>query len=288
MSRVKYLFCFALIASSKALTTPSSSHSHILRSSTTSTSVLPSKPTSLCAINGGSSQKLTLAQTIKSQYAQRVAADPNFLSKSIAEVLLAAGTQFAAEIGRRGQSNIIPEIDFVIAGILTAIAGKYYSMWRVAPTLDQQDEKEEVNNRDVPTNAFQTDQAYTLSQRGMAMLIPIPSLFRAGVIASTIGYGLTSILIALRSLLVPSYIAKTQTVNIVYASIYTGGFMAIVSNIRYQLLQGIIEPKIIEKLFAKFPVIKAAMIFLVRLGNGLLGSSIAIAGMKFFGLQKLK
>ena len=106
--------------------------------------------------------------------------------------------------------------------------------------------------------------------------------------ASMIGYGLTSILIALRSLLVPSYIAKTQTVNIVYASIYTGGFMAIVSNIRYQLLQGIIELKIIEKLFAKFPVIKAAMIFLVRLGNGLLGSSIAIAGMKFFGLQKLK
>ncbi|GFH55749.1 hypothetical protein CTEN210_12225 [Chaetoceros tenuissimus] len=286
MFRVKYLCCFALVASSEALTTPSSSHSHILRSPTSTS--LSSNHSSLFAINGGSSQKLTLAQNIKSQYVQRVAADPNFLSKSVAEVLLAAGTQFIAEIGRRGKSNIIPEIDFVIAGIFTAIAGKYYSMWRVAPTLDQKDETKEVNYRDVPTNAFQTDQAYTLSQRGMAMLIPIPSLFRAGVIASTIGYGLTSILIALRSLLVPSYVAKTQNVNIVYASIYTGGFMAIVSNIRYQLLQGIIEPKIIEKLFAKFPVIKAAMIFLVRLGNGLLGSSIAIAGMKFFGLQKLK
>ena len=287
MCKVKYLFCFALVASSKALTTPSSSsHSHILRSPTSTS--LPSKHTSLFATNGGSSQKITLAQNIKSQYVQRVAADPNFLSKSIAEILLAAGTQFIAEIGRRGKSNIITEIDFVIAGILTAIAGKYYSMWRVAPTLDQKDETEEVNHRDIPTNAFQTDQAYTLSQRGMAMLIPIPSLFRAGVIASTIGYGLTSILIAFRSLLVPSYVAKTQNVNIVYASMYTGGFMAIVSNIRYQLLQGIIEPKIIEKLFANFPVIKAAMIFLVRLGNGLLGSSIAIAGMKFFGLQKLK
>ena len=39
-------------------------------------------------------------------------------------MLIAAGTQFIAEWNRRGQSRIVAEIDFVIAGILTAIVGK--------------------------------------------------------------------------------------------------------------------------------------------------------------------
>ena len=193
---------------------------------------------------------------------------------------------------------MIPQIDFVIAGILTAIAGKYYSMWRVAPTfINTKAEGANANssttdegdvNISIPTNAFQTDKSYSLAQRGMAFILPIPSLFKAGFIASAIGYGLTQILISLRSLLVPSYEAATASMNILHACLYTGGFMAFVSNIRYQLLQGIVEPIVVENLFRKFPIVKAAVIFAVRLANGLLGSSLAIAGMKMFGLQKLK
>jgi len=205
---------------------------------------------------------------------------------------------------------MITEIDFVIAGIFTAIAGKYYSMWKVAPTSTSTSASRSSNSSasskghcndhsssstvssssssKIPTNAFQTDEPYSLMQRSMAFILPIPDLFRAGFIASAIGYGLTQILISLRSLLVPSYEAATASVNIIHACLYTGGFMAIVSNIRYQLLQGIIEPMVVEKIFRNFPFVKAAAIFAVRLANGLLGSSLAIAGMKMFGLQKLK
>ena len=258
-------------------------------------------------VHGGSSSRSKLTTTIKEQFELRLAADPNFVSKSITEVILAAGTQFTAEFTRRGASNIIPQIDFVIAGIFTAIAGKYYSMWRVAPTFtkgaNERDNSCTAENSDsdsttvshgggggvsIPTNAFQTDKSYSLVQRGMAFILPIPSLFKAGFIASAIGYGLTQILISLRSILVPSYVAATANINILHACLYTGGFMAFVSNIRYQLLQGIVEPMVVEKLFWKFPIIKAAAIFAVRLANGLLGSSLAIAGMTFFGLQKLK
>jgi hypothetical protein len=260
-----------------------------------------------------------LLSNVQRQYAQRIAADSNFLYKSITEVILAAGTQFMAEVGKRGIHQIVTEIDFVIAGILTAIAGKYYSMWRVAPTskvpttgdendvddvhdsssarvrhksvkvLDTKNDNEQMEKAwDIPTNAFQTNLPYSLSQRLMSFIVPIPSLFQAGVVASAIGYGFTSFLIFLRSILFPNYVAATVNVNTLHACLYTGAFMALVSNVRYQLLQGIIEPYFVDKLFGKFPFLRACMTFAVRLGNGLLGSFLAIAGMKMMGLQKLK
>lgn len=60
------------------------------------------------------------------------------------------------------------------------------------------------------------------------------------------------------------------------------------SNIRYQILQGLIEPVLVEKIFANYPAVKTAVISLIRLANGLLGSFLAITGMKLLGLQKLK
>jgi len=272
-----------------------------------------------------------IISSIKVGYTQRLAADPSFLSKSILEIILAAATQYAAEVGRRGQHRILPEIDFVAAGILTAICGKYYSMWRVAKTVAC--EEDYSNNMDfdanndskaaaatassswrdaIPTNAFQPTlldgrTKPSISGRFNALLLPMPELFRAGVIASTIGYGLTSALIRLRSVLLPEYVAPTAPVPVLWAAIYTGVFMAIVSNIRYQVLQGLIEP-FIEGGFKKmentltesnksttnrrgiisWSKAKGLVIALVRWANGLLGSWIAIGGMKACGLQKMR
>lgn len=265
----------------------------------------------------------SIVNSIKLGFSQRVAADPNFLSKSILEVILAATTQYMAELSQRGWSRIIPEIDFVFAGILTAIIGKYFSMWRVAKTIDtlkdnnpvdkQCDGNQKKSNwRDkVPTNAFQRTLLDghthpTMSSRFLAFLVPMPQLFRAGVLASTVGYGLTSALISLRTMFLPSYVAQTSPVSVPLAALYTGVFMAFVSNIRYQLLQGVVEPYLIDLPFDKlaklgesdgitgsiarwrmWKSIKASLIVGVRWGNGLLGSWIAIAGMKALRLQKL-
>jgi hypothetical protein len=65
-------------------------------------------------------------QQLQKGYKRRVRADPSFSSKSITEVIVAAGTQFAAEWNRRGADRILPEIDFIIPAILTAVFGKYY------------------------------------------------------------------------------------------------------------------------------------------------------------------
>ena len=214
-------------------------------------------------------------------------------------------------------------------------------MWRTAKTLDSNDGESYdtkilkslksstssttgdsiVFGLPVPTNFFQPYMADgmtlpTTKQRFGSFLAPVPALFRAGTIASGIGYGIVAVIIALRSILIPSYRTETIPVNVFYASIYTGCFMAVVSNIRYQLLQGIIEPIFIDRwLFSNIIVInkyknnnkndgidntkrtnsyrfqivlRSFTIFAVRWLNGLLGSVLAITGMRLLGLQRMK
>jgi hypothetical protein len=66
------------------------------------------------------------SQELGEGYRCRIAADPSFPQKSLTEVLMAAGSQFAAEWNRRGSDRLIPEADFVVPAILTAVFGKYY------------------------------------------------------------------------------------------------------------------------------------------------------------------
>uniref|UniRef100_A0A7S4M7W6 Uncharacterized protein n=1 Tax=Odontella aurita TaxID=265563 RepID=A0A7S4M7W6_9STRA len=256
--------------------------------------------------------KTGIIRTVSEQYRLRTAADPDFARKSIVEILLAAGTQLMAEASRRGgPPGLAREVDFVFAGVLTAIAGKYYSMWRVAQTVDNESDRaagdanvvvasvDESGGRgsfwtdEVPTNAFQPylldgRTRPTMIARMAALVAPIPSLFRAGIGAAATGYGLAAFIIRLRMWLLPDYVAQTVSINVIYACLYTGGFMALVSNLRYQLLQGVIEPMIIDRALGRYPKARSVAIVAVRYANGVLGSCLAIMGMKAMGLQKLK
>lgn len=302
----------------------------------------PATATALSPPYGGASSSSRRSSSIPGAirsfqigYHRRVNADPSFFWKSITEVLVAAGTQLMAEWNRRGASRMVSELDFVVPAVMTAVFGKYYSMWRTAKTLDGDDKEIDKDQQDaggggdpvlfglpVPTNAFQSKMVDGLAvpntkQRLGSFLAPIPALFRAGTIASGVGYGMMALLVALRTWLVPSYQTQTAPVNVLYASVYTGCFMAVVSNLRYQVLQGIVEPILIDRwLFSglggdaananandntnaqsttkKEPphrllvVLRSVLVFVVRWLNGLLGSVLAINGMRMFGLQRLK
>jgi hypothetical protein len=129
---------------------------------------------------------------IRVGFEHRLAADPAFLKKSVAEILLAATTHLSAEASQRGMQRMGPEIDFVVAGVLTAVAGKYYSMWRVARTRqgNTKDVQEpSIFGLAVPTNAFQATMLDgvtrpTTKQRLGSIIAPTTSLFLAGVMAS--------------------------------------------------------------------------------------------------------
>jgi len=329
----------------------------------------------------------SLRRQIAEGYGRRVAADPRFVSKSLIEVMLAAATQLLAEYQKRGGTvrGLIRESDFVVAGVLTAVVGKYYSMWKVAKTsapssrasytdadtatiIDNEpaisttvaaddvsatiitDDNnshlstsgnttaasgiyDNIRNKNqdpillwtglsVPTNAFQSTMGDghtvpTFKQRLGSFVQPVPSLFRAGVLAGAVGYGCTYVGILLRSYLVPGYQTATQNMNVVAACLYTGAFMAVFSNIRYHILQGVVEPAV-ERSFDRFInvaqqhrsgsedndgakskddenlvrrlaiVSRDAAIFALRFLNGVLGSWLAISGMRLLGLQRLK
>lgn len=258
-------------------------------------------------------------RSIRDGYAQRIASDSAFLSKSILEVVLAVLTQCVAEVGSRGKDRMLVEIDFVFAGVLTAVCGKYYSMWKVAKTVGSSNGEAGSTYTSwrygVPTNAFQPtlldgQTVPSPTSRLLAIFVPMPQLFRAGCIASAIGYGLTSVFIRVRSLVAPNYVVLTREVPVFLAAVYTGLFMALVSNIRYQVLQGLVEPYFIDGVFSNVEDyvsddkrhipgrvsvrlkvlrnLKSTVIVLVRYANGVLGSWIAICGMRALGLQKLK
>jgi hypothetical protein len=252
----------------------------------------------------------SLTQDVWIGYKSRVAADPSFTSKSLIEAFVAASTQYAAELKLRGTDRILPEIDFVFAGLLTAVVGKYYSMWKTARTkiyyvnddlAVAHTPKKQIScgSNDatifgifVPTNAFQEylmdgKTIPTLQQRFGSLVLPMSSLARAGFFASMVGYGITYILIYLRSLFLTSYISSTQNVNIIFASLYTGIYMALVSNIRYQILQGLLEP-FLESCTQTDVVVRRILILVARIGNGFLGSFLAISGMRLLGLQRLR
>jgi len=240
-------------------------------------------------------------QQLRTGYERRVAADPAFPVKSVTEVILAASTQLLAEYKNRGSvHHLLLQADFVLPAVLTAVAGKYMSMYKTAPTQKVERSSSSAGDqqpqlflgRPVPTNAFQRTMldgttVPTIRQRFGSLLAPVVPLFRAGCIASFVGYGVTAVAIQLRTLLLPNYVAATRQVNILAATLYTGCFMAVVSNLRYQLLQGIVEPAI-DYLMRTVPLLRAVSIFVVRVGNGILGSSLAIAGMQFCGLQQMR
>ncbi|KAL3786665.1 hypothetical protein ACHAW5_000667 [Stephanodiscus triporus] len=285
-------------------------------------------------------------RSVREGYAQRVAADPSFPHKSALEVVLAVVGQCVAEWGSRGRDRLPVEIDFVFARqewsplysssisfdalsflsfvCTRIISGKYYSMWKVAKTVGSGGVAAGANGgtlstwRDnVPTNAFQPTlfdgrTAPSLSSRFLAIVLPMPELFRAGAIASAIGYGLTSALIGLRAIIAPHYVVATSPVPVHLAVLFTGIFVATVSNVRYQVLQGIVEPYMIDGAFSKIERAlckdrgggrasgrisgrlkllrnsKRIVVILVRYANGVFGSWIAIRGMRVLGLQRLK
>ena len=79
------------------------------------------------------------------------------------------------------------------------------------------------------------------------------------------------------------------------AAAYTGVFLVTVSNLSYQLLQGVLEPRIIEPIAGKVErslppafggTLRWTLIAAARAGRSVCVSGLAIRGMQVTGLQQ--
>ena len=66
-----------------------------------------------------------------------------------------------------------------------------------------------------------------------------------------------------------------------------GSYMAISSNLRYQILAGVVEERGIEAVFAGNPALCSALSFVVRTSNTFLGSLMWVDYLRLLGLQKV-
>ncbi|KAG4966753.1 Protein RETICULATA-RELATED 4, chloroplastic [Glycine soja] len=229
-------------------------------------------------------------------FRERLLADDLFLAKVAMECGVGIFTKTAAELEKR-KENFTKELDFVCADVVMAIVADFMLVWLPAPTVSLRPPLA-VSAGTIakffygcPENAFQVALAgtsYSLIQRIGAIVRNGAKLFAVGTGASLIGTGVTNALINARKVVDKSFAAEAEDVPIISTSIAYGVYMAVSSNLRYQVLAGVIEQRILEPLLHQHKLMLSAVCFAVRTGNTFLGSLLWVDYARWVGVQKIR
>ncbi|XP_073312288.1 protein RETICULATA-RELATED 4, chloroplastic-like [Primulina huaijiensis] len=226
-------------------------------------------------------------------FKERLLADDLFLTKVAIECGVGIFTKTAAELERR-REKFTKELDFVFADVVMAIIADFMLVWLPAPTVSLRPPLAITAGGlnkffyGCPDNAFQVALAgtsYSFLQRIGAIVRNGGKLFIVGTGASLVGTGITNLLIATRKFIDKSYAGESEDVPILSTSVAYGVYMAVSSNLRYQILAGVIEQRILEPLLHQQKLILGAICFVVRTGNTFLGSLMWVDYARWIGIQ---
>ncbi|KAK3026346.1 hypothetical protein RJ639_042643 [Escallonia herrerae] len=183
-------------------------------------------------------------------FKERLLADDLFLAKVGIECGVGVFTKTAAEYQRRGE-NFFKELEIVFADVV-ALAGTSFSFL----------------------------------QRIGAIVRNGAKLFVVGTSSSLIGTVVTNALINARKAVDNASADEVENVPIFSTSVAYGVYMAVSSNLRYQVLAGVIEQRLLEPLLHRHKLILSAICFAVRTGNTFVGSLLWVDYARMIGLQK--
>ncbi|KAL8500865.1 hypothetical protein ACS0TY_020446 [Phlomoides rotata] len=229
-------------------------------------------------------------------FKERLLADDLFLTKVGIECGVGIFTKTAAELERR-KENFTKELDFVFADVVMAIIADFMLVWLPAPTVSLRPSLAVTAGGlnkffyGCPDNAFQvalSGTSYSFLQRIGAIVRNGTKLFFVGTSASMIGTGATNLIITARKAIDKSFAGEAEDVPILSTSVAYGVYMAVSSNLRYQILAGVIEQRILEPLLHQNKLILSAICFAVRTGNTFLGSLMWVDYARWIGIQKIR
>ncbi|XP_043692437.1 protein RETICULATA-RELATED 4, chloroplastic-like [Telopea speciosissima] len=229
-------------------------------------------------------------------FKERLLADDLFLAKVSMECGVGIFTKTAAEWERR-RENFFKELDFVLADVFMAIIADFMLVWLPAPTVSLRPPLAVGAGpiakffRGCPDNAFQVALAgssYSLLQRVGAIMRNGAKLFAVGTSASLVGTGITNALISARKAVDKDFAGEAEDVPVLSTSVAYGVYMAVSSNLRYQILAGVIEQRILEPMLHQHKVVLSALCFAVRTGNTFLGSLMWVDYARWVGIQKIR
>ncbi|RDX93882.1 Protein RETICULATA-RELATED 4, chloroplastic, partial [Mucuna pruriens] len=229
-------------------------------------------------------------------FRERLLADELFLAKLLIECVVVIFTKAAAELERR-KEKFTKELDFVVANVVTAIVTGFVLVWFPAPTVSLKPPLA-VSAGPVaklfygcPDNAFQValpGTSYTLLQRIGAIVRNGAKLFVVGTGASLVGISITNALINVQKAVNKTFVDKAENLPVISTSVTYGVYMVVISNLRYQVLAGIIEQRILEPLLHRNKLILTAAYFTIRTANTYWGSLLWVDFARWVGVQKIK
>lgn len=230
-------------------------------------------------------------------FRDRLLADESFIVKVGIELGIGLVCKLAAEREKR-RSAFKREIDFVFANVIMALIADFMLVWLPAPSLNLSGGgggalKQNAVSKffaSCPDNAFQVKpagvQEWGLARRTGAVMRNGTKLLGVGFFASLFGVTITNALVKVRTMMDPNFSAPNPPQNVLVMSACYASYMASSSNVRYQIIAGVIEERGIERVFAGKPSVAHLLSFIIRTGNTFLGSLLWVDYLRLLGVQK--
>lgn len=227
-------------------------------------------------------------------FKERLLADDLFFAKVAMECGVGIFTKTAAEYERR-RENFFNELEVVFADVVMAIIADFMLVYLPAPTVSLRPALALGAGpiakyfHSCPDNAFQVALAgtsYSAFQRLGSIVRNGAKLFAVGTTSSLVGTAVTNAVINARKAVDKSGADEVENVPILSTSVAYGVYMAVSSNLRYQVVAGVIEQRLLEPILHQHKIILSALCFAVRTGNTYLGSLLWVDYARWIGIQK--
>jgi len=237
-------------------------------------------------------------------FRDRVLADPEFIFKLLAQEYIGNGTQLVGEFLVRGR-ELVDELEYVLSDLVvgTVVEASFVVLLAPYTPFPQMSQLEtgavqrgligSVWQRylnwatSLPANAFEKSlpplRVYTLPSRVLTVLHTSAQYFLIGFASGVVGTAITYGLLHLRKAMDAHYTPVRPMPPVLPNSIGWGAFMALSSNPRFQLVEGL--ERLSHMLFANHAVLNRSLIVSLRFLNNFYGGIHFVQFFRWAGLQ---